>query len=409
MNTVEKKYREIQFVSLQKGYFDACHNQKKHFMLVYMLLYNLNNRAHVFPPYSARVLEDRPLGTRNYTYPGIDNVFEFLRRPINPDLADALTFSLLPSYFSFFMTEGGVQDFIRLLDTVADQPQLQEMYARMAFVSPFFLSFAAEVFHPIISPLLPQGTPPPVDELADQIIKKWKQNRRALPPVVSAIFSLDYGRRLLSNAFFAHALRPEAAKIFGLVEYYQSPSPAVIEALRSLLIVVGDAPCPTLNKLIDISRFSPGDALEILNERDLIDVPSLFQPVILSTLDLSCIGAITNGGNYVPPVSDEWDAFAAWIEAAQESKHNRFEETMAFDKARAEASLRHLLQLSDPLPKFKAPPEGLDLHQFFTDYLLRRGPLATLRLPDLTNWVPIRMMEMPNMIMQSALRTVEAL
>jgi hypothetical protein len=53
---------------------------------------------------------------------------------------------------------------------------------------------------------------------------------------------------------------------------------------------------------------------------------------------------------------------------------------MAFGKAQAEASLRHLLQLSDPLPKFKAAPEGLDLRQFFWDYLLRRGPLTSFRL-----------------------------
>jgi hypothetical protein len=362
-----------------EGYFEACNNQKKHFMLFYMLLYNLDNRAHVFPPYSARVLEDRPLGTRSCSCPCIDNVFEFLRTPVAPDFADALTFSLLPSYFSFFMTEGGIHEFIRLLETVGDQPQLRETYARMAFVSPFFLSFAAEVFRPIISPLLPQGNPPPLGELSEQIIKKWTQNRRAVPPVVSAIFALEDGRRLLSNAFFAHALRPEAAKIFGLVEYHQSPAPAVIDALRMLLVIAGDAPRLTLDKLLEISRFSPGDALETLNEADVFDVPSLFQPVILSTLDIYCIGAIGNGGNYIPPRDDQWEVFAAWMEAAQESKHNRLEETMAFG-TRAEASLRHLPQLSDPLPKFKAPPDGLDLRQFFCDYLLRRGPLTTFRL-----------------------------
>jgi hypothetical protein len=56
--------------------------------------------------------------------------------------------------------------------------------------------------------------------------------------------------------------------------------------------------------------------------------------------------------------------------------------TMARDDARLEASLRHLLQAADPIPRFREVPGGLDLRTFFERYLWRRGPRRALRLRE---------------------------
>jgi hypothetical protein len=374
MNTVEKKYREFQYASLETNYLATLSNQKDHFMLVYMLLYQLYAPERDFPPYYAKVLEKAPFPTETSACPPRDQIFEKINDQVPQQLVDVLTFSLIPTYCSFFMTMRGVSDFSHLLDQLS--PHLQEIYVRAAFVSPFFLTFVADVFRPIISPLLPQGNPPPRDELCAQIRRRWSQNLRSLPPVIGSIFTRPNAQRLLSNGFFAHALRPETAKIFGLCEYYQTPSPALMEELRMLL--TGDSREQILRNLIDLSTWEPGESPGLLDEEDVKAVPSLFQPVLLSTLDRRCLETLVNRRPFVPLGPSDWAVSAVSAHERIESEHIQIELTMA-NQTRAEAYLRHLLQMADRLPKFKSVPPDIDLREFFQDFLVRRGPMSTFK------------------------------
>jgi hypothetical protein len=149
-----------------------------------------------------------------------------------------------------------------------------------------------------------------------------------------------------------------------------------MEELRVLL--TGDSREQILRSLIDLSTWSPGESPDLLNGEDARAVPSLFQPVMLSTLDRRCLDTLVHRRPFVPLGANDWAVCAVSAQERIESEHIQMELTMA-NQTRAEAFLRHLLQMADRLPKFKSVPPDINLRQFFHDFLVRRGPMSTFK------------------------------
>jgi hypothetical protein len=169
------------------------------------------------------------------------------------------------------------------------------------------------------------------------------------------------------------ALAPTTARVFSLVEFYQILPPGLVTLLRGLLTVDSDQ--HILARLVEITSVS-SSAVRGLSDADRDNVPSLFQKLLMSTIDRNGYSAARIQGNYSHPSSYEVGAFRMAGQVEQESVHNMFERTMARGGSGPEAAaaaIRHLLQASDSLPDFGQVPR-VSSRAFLEEYLVKRGP-----------------------------------
>jgi hypothetical protein len=377
MNRVETTYRMQQYDQMLVTFLNSLALQKRHYMLIYLLLASSRTPDSSVPRYWESIHATVPAEFSQKPYPPITGIFSKLPRCNDQDLADALTFGAIPPYFSFFMTDFGIRLFIDLLDMYADDPPLYDCYARMAFASPLFITFASEVFQPIISPLLPDRPLPTLEMLSSQILERWRGALATMPPVVSRLLErASNPKRTLSQSFFDVALQRERAKIFGMIDFSRMLTDELVDLLRVLLTVASRL--NILAELVEMTRAGVPSKFTLFTEDDRETVPALFQPVLLSTFDFNACSALQlPDAQFVHPTEYEVRAYLHTGEQEASSIHNAPDPTMTIDHLRVEAAMRHLLQDADPIPQFKIVPTGLTIERFFVDYLLRRGPRGT--------------------------------
>jgi hypothetical protein len=378
MNHVESNYRRQQYERMLNTFVECLGFQKRHYMLVYLILTSLRCPDDPLPPYWESVLVNVPAAPSHAPYPPIERIFQKLTRCKGQDVMDALTFGGIPPYFSFFLTDFGISAFLDLLNLYADNPAIYDGYARMAFASPLFITFACEVFQPILSSLLPDRPLPVFELFANKIRERWGRSLPTMAPVVTQLLQrAPDPQRTLSEAFFEVALDSERARIFGLVDYSQTLRPDLVVLLRILLKF--DSKHHILGELVEMTTSGVPCKFTIFKEEDRDTVPALFQPVLLSTFDFNTWAAVQlPGSQFVHPSVYEARAYLHTGEEETFCLHNAIEATMTVDHLRVEAALRHLLQDADPIPLFKRVPDGLTIRDFFRQYLLRRGPRETL-------------------------------
>jgi hypothetical protein len=246
----------------------------------------------------------------------------------------------------------------------------------MAFVSPLFLTFIATVFRPILSLLLPL---PPSDlqaaELGARITARWADNISSVPLVVVRLLKDGLGGPLtLSKAFFELALTPETARVYALVEFYQTLPPQLVRLLRSLLTVDGEA--SILGELVRLAVTGKHESVPVLSFRERDACPSLFQRIVLSQFDFDTFAAVMSQRQ---PAQQSGFAAVAYIktgEREKESIYNRLE-SMMHGQHDPKAAIRHPLHAADPIPLFTALVVLLNVQDFFKDFLVRRGPRQT--------------------------------
>jgi hypothetical protein len=377
MNVVEASYRKEQYDHMLMAFLECLALQKRHYMLVYLILTSLKSQNPVLPPYWESILSTVTSETSRAPYPPIERIFQKLSRCKDPDLIDALTFGGIPPYFSFFLTDFGITSFLDLLDSYSDQPIIYDCYARMAFAHSLFISFVSEVFQPILCPLLPDKIVPVFESLSENIQARWKQALPRMPPVVSQLLKRTTDpKRTLSQSFFDVALDCERAKVFGFVDYARPLTEELVILLRVLLTI--SSRHNILGELIALTFQPVHCKITFFTEEDRQTVSALFQPVLLSTFDFNAWAAVQlPGSSFVHPSSYEVRAYLHLDEEETLCIHNAVEGTMTIDHLRVEAALRHLLQDADTIPRFKKLPLGLTLETFFTEYLLKRGPRET--------------------------------
>jgi hypothetical protein len=215
---LERLVREQQAAELEHFFLDCIARQKQHYMCGYWLV--RPDRCPAFPnaPGWSHVDDD---------VPSFDELAKMLANVTDPDVIDWLTFSTLPSYCSYFLTQAGTERFVRVLRDVAeDKPMLFTAFARAAFVSPFFMAFVAG--------------------------EEWAP----MPPFVSEIMDLAADRtELLRDGFTIASVALGSARQPG-------PEKAGVEFL------------PVLTH----------------EDRTQAEFPSVFRLVMLSTLDLAALG-----------------------------------------------------------------------------------------------------------------------
>ena len=131
--------------------------------------------------------------------------------PKNDDVViDVMTFSFIPSYFRFFLTEQSLKYYEQFLEDLikTEDKDLYLRFARAAFVHPYFLLFVAETFREVLAPVLrSQGTRgTDMDELTEEIARRMgqEQNKRMIPACAKIVISKapeDWRKQVLVQCF----------------------------------------------------------------------------------------------------------------------------------------------------------------------------------------------------------------
>jgi hypothetical protein len=378
MNEVETICRKRQYSDLEPEYLQHSYRQKKHYMLIYLLLYSPHGKI---PPLFSEIIQDAStFVTRPDEFRTFRDVSAAIQQGISDELLDALTFSLLPAYFQYFLTQPAVPEFGEFVNSVTSA-RLYRSLARVAFFSPFFLAFAADVFGPLISRTLPHESVPSEADLRTSIIERWTENARQIPPFVR-IFLLnalraDVPPELVLSQFFEIVLQRRNLCMLGVGDTDPSSSePRILDPLRLLLNGTGQT--SILSTLVAITSRIPGE-FPLLDQTNLGDVPELTASILVSTFDLSIHEALFNNVPLAP--LESWKVYAAKKSRVPKSEHLSIERTLVLPRSAnrqpikmISPALRHLLQGADPIPQFKCAPADVTIEEFFVDYLRESGP-----------------------------------
>lgn len=377
MNLIEKQFREKQYKVLEAGYEKALGHQKRHYILVYMIMH-FYKTGHWPSFFYSFVREQVAFDPVVLVYPDPQKLMNNAKLVdvSNEELVDAVTFSTLPCYCDFFFTEFGINLFVKFLNSV-EENKLRFAYARSVFVSPGFLNFIELVLKPVLSPIVCDNTAVTTEYVAVTIKEKWQLHTSKIPHVVIKVLQAEkIPTTALSQAFFEIALQSsEYARLYGLIEANQSINETFLVQLRSLLTDGSDQ--TILDDLVFMTVRAKSD-VPILGEYDRVNVPSLFQPRLFSIFDFNAVSALAMNGSFVAPMFYKMFSCQMEGEKKEESVHNMAEQTMLRQSIDPKAELRHLLQSADPIPNFKVIPEELTVEQFFENYLVRRGSRSTL-------------------------------
>jgi hypothetical protein len=372
MNAFEVWARSKEFESPEAEYLAHLAIQKRHYLMVYFILFpfpHLNIRpipafySALLHPSPTPVLETGPVPS----FPTI----AILAAITDPCILDAFTFTLLPLFCDYFHTELGIDRFLETMRDCSDQPPLFTRLARVAVFSPPFLLFISRAFRPALTPYMsPLVWAPYAATLSSAIQSRCRTNSDRVPLFVSKMLSLvsnETAALVLSQAFFEPALdNPAVAHASGLIEFSEAAPPALLKVLRQVLTG------PALQPIAALMRNLSVQTVPVLTETDREELPALFQRLLLCQFDFAVADAIEGRRPLMNPDEYKLRAVLQEGEAPAESVHNELEKTMGYDVARVEAHLRHLLQLADPIPLFREPP-SMDIETFFMEYLVRRG------------------------------------
>jgi hypothetical protein len=253
---------------------------------------------------------------------------------------------------------------LETLNGLSGRP-IYDALARVVFVTPGFLSFVRAVFPPVLCPILMLSSPPSLELLVSGIKSNWGANLGLLPSVVIQLLSgATDPRTTLARAFFDIALDSNHAIVYGLIDFNQTLPPALTSVLRSLLSV---GELTILDDLVHMATHSVRHMVPVLTLHHREQVPSLFDSLLLSDLDMAAYTAVVNGIPFNSPPEWVLQVVHTTVETVGDSLFESSEHTM---RSNTEG---HLLQNADPLPTFHEIPDGLDIDTFLDEYLLNRG------------------------------------
>ncbi|OHS99648.1 hypothetical protein TRFO_08267 [Tritrichomonas foetus] len=401
MNVVESFYRERQFTKLQKKFNEMMITHKKHYLEMLDIL-----KTSTLNENSLTLITSGPPKEMQADIP---KLFELANFAFSNNLTDFFTFSTLPSYFTFFLTEFQQQEFERFFKGLNDD--MYDLFARVAFASPFFIEFATRVFQPIFSEVIRQSVVTDPSQLVSQIQNLCLQNGRFLPwHVRHVIFHSNDAARTLSRSFFEVALSsPRAAQFYGLFHYSHSVTKELLTELRKyfyisleksfyglrksitknenhILLEVFSALVNASSSKININNSSDGAksqnsndfAFPLFDRENKEEVSLLFQPLLLSLDDLAVFDFFNQKTSTLIKIDKVSFFKVTNINEAQEKcYHNSLEMTMLGNTIDYVPIIRHLLQNCDTIPLFKKVPEGMTYGNFFGNYLVKKGPMNT--------------------------------
>jgi hypothetical protein len=370
MRDVEISFRQREFAeSLTAAYSEFSGPQKDHYMFLYFFLHYRDFSSGHFPAFFSSFAPVSSLPALTKKIPRTSEFTTFLQTVTDPETINLLTYSTIPSVYRFFTTTHESKHFIKVLSKISD-PSLHDQYARSLFSSPLFLHFITIVFQPILSPLVSKSTIPSAHDLGKQIERAWTDNIPQLPGAFVKFLQEQHDpARTLSKSFFEIALKPDHARLFGLVEFYQTLADPLLSTLLSILTVTGSK-C-ILSQLIQESPQKPKVFLLSISSRRAC--PALFQPLVLTDPDFAIFSLAF--GLAKPQTPKTYNPVA--LRRPEDRIDNIAPPPIELDLPPAIAGLRSLLLLADPLPEFEDCPQ-CPLKQFIHAFLIQRGPRASL-------------------------------
>ena len=324
-------------------------------------------------------------------------------------------------------------------DTISNEQYNQ--IARSVFVTPSFLLYSRYAFQPIFSKLL-NYTEKNIGNFFKENLSQnncptsiSRYNYMIPKEVFIAIICSKQPTSVLFRSFLNVALSsPSTMHAFNLLHFSQIPSKEILKAARSCLksdpslnLIISemtkDNPCyeslkttitelsnqiktnkqfvkEIVKEINETNRYTENDDEDIyeseeshnnysgtessfitknlFNENDQKYCPEIFQPFFLSSNDLSFFDFFF-GKTSIYKIPDRSEYYRVYSDQ-EETKDNLFnanEATMAHGNMPT-PYLRHLLQLSDPLPKFKAKPPNINtIEEFINTYFVERGDIRT--------------------------------
>ncbi|KAH0788651.1 hypothetical protein GPJ56_007333 [Histomonas meleagridis] len=214
------------------------------------------------------------------------------------------------------------------------------------------------------------------------IKQRWKSNTNIIPPYIIKLLKI---RRhdikpadVLFNGFFAEATSPPKGnvsliQISCLVDFFQSPSTHLIQAIRDIL--TPGEPHSIINDLVDITIQSKSPHFKFISTKDRNNAPALFSSHVISSIEYTFLSKsfrTIDNLQYIPYATKPKNLIV------EDSIHNLKEVTMVKSNFKPEVSLRHLLKKSDSIPYFSETPLGLTTEGFVNAYLVQMGPPETL-------------------------------
>jgi hypothetical protein len=347
MRQLESQLRERQCKELEHDYLDCLARQKHHYMFIYFLL---SFSISKLPEYYKTLLEPPTWSVCTSLIPLFDDIMTQIEGAEDKEVIECLTFSGLPCYFSYFFTSLGIGFFLTLMRRVAANAKFYYAFARIAFVSPLFLSFVSRVFRPLFASQTSAN-------LADEIVKRWISHREFIPSfVVQLLRDSSDPSRLLLESFFKLGLDESSLPVFCFIPFYQTVSHEFMSEVKLSIFSI-------LGKLVEATLQSTSSEVPVLDET-ATRTPLLFHRLMYSTLDHNCYAALDIHGGLAP----------VYLYEVIASTHVQHKDLNAMRERRIEtAALRTLLEESDPLPAFVEP--DISLRDYFLTYLVKAGPL----------------------------------
>lgn len=405
MNIIEVKARVLEYQVLKKGYLDFIISQIKHYLSIFAI-FEKQSKSQILNLFNFSLLDQKQLTNDQRRIPNLDQIISFCLNVKDIDMINVFTFSTLPSYFHFFSTMFNNSQLLIFFQRLANSTHIIQLNktrytifdlcARSLFLAPSFLYFVQNALQPIFSFCsslnLQQIN---LSILLKTLKKSWARHIYLIPQFINQILLLSKNpAKTLSVSFFELALLNSnetnpLASVYCLCFPCQMINQPFIQVFSSLLTYESDS--HILNDLIQIMvqansltkqtklRFLPSLEQDYFSDVDKNNAPSLFQPFLFSSFDYAIFDVIfQKTKTFQMPSKLEFYQCLELNEVIQESIHNEAENTMSNDGIQVTSALRHLLQISDPLPSFQKVPQDLTIRNFFLDYLVRKGPIDTL-------------------------------
>lgn len=249
VESVEVKRQADHFIKL---YNKSRINLKEYFALINQFLNQTKNASSIFKlssdndpnnisfsPIQAKKITSLISYSMNYTAENQkqekDNK-EFFR--------DMITFSIIPSYYNFFLSEYSIKSLFKLFSFLRNKnnDEYYDSMARVGFITPFFLNFSRLCFQPIFSELLSLNSNTKAINKTDLIQKiqyKIKEYQNFIPDETLVVLACSSNPlRTLVNSFFAVALStPILSQVFCFFHFTCKKFENILSFLKSIFCI----------------------------------------------------------------------------------------------------------------------------------------------------------------------------
>ena len=173
--------------------------------------------------------------------PGLQALTEFLffQKPQN-FLIEYLTFSIIPSYFRFFLTNQSISQLSDFFLLIRNDPKYTDEHydqlARVVFLTPNFLSFSELVFQPFFTLLYSNYKQNANKEETDKLLlSNFSKFKYLLPKETFVVLKLSTDIfRTLKNSFIKLALSSQKnSYLYNFFHLSQEPSEKILSILQS--------------------------------------------------------------------------------------------------------------------------------------------------------------------------------